>query len=111
MQKQIKSNFTLFLFEILSNRCNAPCVVNIIFPDGFCLIIFYIVIFQYICLFQLYINIIKPLWHLRDRGILFDGNILTNYNLSSKIRRRMDVCYVYYLYLRAEIDNCEEFDF
>ena len=48
---------------------------------------------------------IKPLWHLRDRGILFDGNILTNYNFSSKIRGRMDVCYVSYLYFRAEIAN------
>ena len=49
--------------------------------------------------------VIKPLWHLRDRGILFDGNILTNYNFSSKIRGRMDVCYVSYLYFRAEIAN------
>ena len=48
---------------------------------------------------------IKPLWHLRDREILFDGNILTNYNFSSKIRGRMDVCYVSYLYFRAEIAN------
>ena len=51
---------------------------------------------------------IKPLWHHRDRGVLFDGNILTNHNYSSKIRGRMDVFYVSYLYFRAEIANYKE---
>ena len=51
---------------------------------------------------------IKPLWHLLDSGILFDGNILINYSFSIKIRGRMDVCYGYYLYFRVEMANYME---
>ena len=51
---------------------------------------------------------IQPLWHLRDRGILFDRNSLNGLIKSLKsrgIRCRLDLCYIFQFptYFQAEI--------
>ena len=50
---------------------------------------------------------ISMIWNRWKHSIVL-RKILTYYNFSSKIRGRMDVCYVSYLCFRAEIANYKE---